>query len=121
MWDPSCVCNLHHSSRQCQILNPLSEGRDQTTSSWMPIRFINHWAMTGTPSCTFLSFFILSVPKTRKSSRIHNLHLGFMIYTWLKSLKSRLFSPESYLEMFNNSEKSINFFHYNNSILGTLC
>jgi len=26
--DPSC--NLHHSSRQCQILNPLSEARDRT-------------------------------------------------------------------------------------------
>ena len=28
MQDPSCVCNLHHSSRQCQILNPLSKARD---------------------------------------------------------------------------------------------
>ena len=28
--DPSCVCNLHHSSGQSQILNPLSEARDQT-------------------------------------------------------------------------------------------
>ena len=27
MWDPS-LCNLHHSSQQCQILNPLSEARD---------------------------------------------------------------------------------------------
>ena len=26
--DPSCVCDLHHSSRQCHILNPLSEARD---------------------------------------------------------------------------------------------
>ena len=26
--NPSCVCNLHHSSRQHQILNPLSEARD---------------------------------------------------------------------------------------------
>ena len=25
-----CVCNLHHSSRKCWILNPLSEARDQT-------------------------------------------------------------------------------------------
>ena len=25
MWDPSCICKLHHSSRQCQIL---SEARD---------------------------------------------------------------------------------------------
>ena len=28
--DPSHVFNLHHSSRQCQILNPLREVRDQT-------------------------------------------------------------------------------------------
>ena len=28
--DPSCACNLHHSSQQCQILNPLSVSRDQT-------------------------------------------------------------------------------------------
>ena len=26
--DPSCIYNLHHSSRQCRILNPLSEARD---------------------------------------------------------------------------------------------
>ena len=26
--DPSCVCDLHHSSRQRQILNPLSEARE---------------------------------------------------------------------------------------------
>ena len=26
--DPSCVCNLYHSSGQRQILNPLSEARD---------------------------------------------------------------------------------------------
>ena len=27
-WDPSHVCNLHHSSRQCRILNLLSKARD---------------------------------------------------------------------------------------------
>ena len=27
-WDPSCVCDLQHSSQQRQILNPLSEARD---------------------------------------------------------------------------------------------
>ena len=26
--DPSHVCNLHHSSYQCWILNPLSRARD---------------------------------------------------------------------------------------------
>ena len=27
-WDLNRVCDLHHSSRQCWILNPLSEARD---------------------------------------------------------------------------------------------
>ena len=33
--DPSYVCNLHHSSRQHWILNPLAEARDPTSSSWV--------------------------------------------------------------------------------------
>ena len=28
--DPSRICDLHHSSRQCQILNPQSRARDPT-------------------------------------------------------------------------------------------
>ena len=28
--DPSHICDLHHSSWQCWILNSLSEARDQT-------------------------------------------------------------------------------------------
>ena len=31
MQDLNVVCNLHHSSWQLQILNPLSEARDQTS------------------------------------------------------------------------------------------
>ena len=30
MPDLSCICYLHHSSPQGQILNPLREARDQT-------------------------------------------------------------------------------------------
>ena len=29
-WDPSSICDLHHSSQQPQILNPLSKARDPT-------------------------------------------------------------------------------------------
>ena len=29
-WDPSCVCDLHHSLQQCQISNPTERGRDRT-------------------------------------------------------------------------------------------
>ena len=28
--NPSHICDLHHSSGRCRILNPLSEARDQT-------------------------------------------------------------------------------------------
>ena len=28
--DQSCICYLHHGLQQCQILNLLSEARDQT-------------------------------------------------------------------------------------------
>ena len=38
--DPSGICNLHHSSQQCRILNPLSEARDRTYSSWMLVGFV---------------------------------------------------------------------------------
>ena len=28
--EPSRICDLHHRSRQCRILSPLKEARDQT-------------------------------------------------------------------------------------------
>ena len=41
-WNPSCVCNLHHSLRQHCICNPVSEARDQiylfTDTMW----FLTH-------------------------------------------------------------------------------
>ena len=36
MQDPSSVCDLHHSSRQCWILNPLSKAMDQTHNLTVP-------------------------------------------------------------------------------------
>ena len=40
MWDPSCICDLHHSSQQCWILNPLSEARDGTRNFMLTSRII---------------------------------------------------------------------------------
>ena len=34
--DPSRVCNLHHSSQQRRIVNPLSKGRDRTRNLMVP-------------------------------------------------------------------------------------
>ena len=46
--DPSHICNLHHSSWQRRIINPLSEARDGAHNLMVPswIRF--HCAMSGT-------------------------------------------------------------------------
>ena len=52
-WDPSHVCELHHSSRQHRILNPLSRAGVELTTSWFLVRFINHWATTGTSTSKF--------------------------------------------------------------------
>ena len=48
MQDPILVCDLHHSSRQHQILNPLSEARDPTCNLMVPIRILFCCAVTGT-------------------------------------------------------------------------
>jgi len=54
---PSCVCDLHHSSQQYQILNPLSQARDWThvllDTSWV----CYCWTTTETPDYNFLILF----------------------------------------------------------------
>jgi len=50
MWDPSCICDLHHSSWQHQILNPPREARDHARilmdTSWV----LNLWSHNGNSS-----------------------------------------------------------------------
>ena len=47
--DPSSVCDLHHSSRQCQIPDPLSEASHRTHGLMDTIRIHFHCATRGTP------------------------------------------------------------------------
>ena len=47
--DPSHICDLHHSSQQCWILNPLSEAKEGTWILMVPSWVRYHWATTGTP------------------------------------------------------------------------
>ena len=52
--DPSRVCDLHHSSWQRQILNPLRQARDRTCNLMVPSRISFCCATTGTPGmCVF--------------------------------------------------------------------
>ena len=52
--DPNHTCDLHHSSRQCQILNPLSRVREQTCNLMVPNQMRYHCATTETPFQRFL-------------------------------------------------------------------
>ena len=49
--DLSCMCNLHHSSWQCWILNPLREARGWTPSPWIwwvVLSLLSHsWELLG--------------------------------------------------------------------------
>ena len=51
--DPSCVCDLHHSSRQRRILNPLSKVRDQTPILMDTSRICFRWTTMGILSAFF--------------------------------------------------------------------
>ena len=53
MRDPSRICNLHSSSWQRRILNPMSKARDRTCHLMVPSRVCFHCAMTGTPRWFF--------------------------------------------------------------------
>jgi len=54
--DLSHICDLHHSSRQRQTLNPLSEARDWNFVLVDASQMRFHWATMGTP----VSLFIVS-------------------------------------------------------------
>ena len=47
--DLSRVCNLHYSSWQCRILNPLSEAREQSYNLMVPSQIRFCWTTTGSP------------------------------------------------------------------------
>ena len=52
--DPSRVCDLHHSSQQRRILDPLSEARDETPILMDASRVPFHCATTGVCLLTVL-------------------------------------------------------------------
>ena len=53
MPDPSCDCNLHHSSRQRRILKPRSEARGPTHILMILVGIVNHRATKGNPGVAF--------------------------------------------------------------------
>ena len=68
--DPSHVCNLHHSSRQRWILNPLRKARDRTHNLTIPSQIPFCCTTMGTPM----------------QAVIGNTKLFFLTQTWHSTL-----------------------------------
>ena len=75
MPDPSCVYDLHHSSWQHRILNPLSQARDQTRNLMVPSRICFRCTMMGTSKHSSDALFHLySVPPEWELSQWNVFH-----------------------------------------------
>ena len=87
--DLSHVCNLHHSSWQCWVLNPLSKAGDRTLNLMVPswIRF--RCATTGTPTLNFKGYFSCEIyvifwdqfPKTKTQKNTEVFPYDCCLYT----------------------------------------
>ena len=92
MRDLSCICNLHHNSQQCWILNPLIEARDQTHVLMDTSRFCNPLSHNGNSLVFILnSIFIID---TYTCSWTSLLQLFFLA----SSQRSQENIPQSYFE-----------------------
>ena len=77
--DPSCVCSLHHSSQQHQILNPLSESKDRTHNLMVPSQIRFPCTTTGTPLFALLTWICLR--KNRNHCRLPFVW-GCVFFMW---------------------------------------
>ena len=59
--DPSHICDLHHSTQQCWILNLQGEARDRTCVLMDTSQVHYHQATVGTPAAGFCLDFFLSL------------------------------------------------------------
>jgi len=89
IWATSHVCDLHHSSWQRWILNPLSEARDQTHNLMVPSRIHFLWATTGTTIFSFF-FFCALIPSRTQTSLGPSLSQSSLIYVLTQSSLSSL-------------------------------
>ena len=78
MPDPSCVCDPHHSSWQCQILNPLNEARDRTWNFVVPSWIHFCCTTAGTLGNAFLEEDCRGkMPFSSSSMKGHSVHLPY--------------------------------------------
>ena len=84
MPDLSCVCDLHRSSQQWQILNPLSEARDRTCVLMDACQICYCWATAGTLTLDniliWIFFYIGHIPSNYSES------VWFTVLPWVPVL-----------------------------------
>ena len=84
MWDPSLVCDLHHSSQQCQILNPLSDARDRIHNLMVPRQICFCCSMMGTSIHSLSTTCVLKLKWV--SCRQHIAVFFFSFYPFSQSV-----------------------------------
>ena len=88
--DPSHVCDLRHSSWQCQILDPLSKARDWTCNLKGPSRIRFRCATMGTPRSLFLFVVVVYFfPLYSMGTKLHmHVYILFppIVVLWYKYL-----------------------------------
>ena len=98
--EPSPICDLHHSSQQCWILNPLSETRDQTyvlmDTSWVHYR----WATTGTPALHFTWSVIWCLKFSWKGNKTRQSNASKITILGVFSCRKK---PGNYLFLLKNN------------------
>ena len=81
--DPSLVYSLHHSSRQHQILNPLSKARDQTHILMDHSQFRYHWGMMA-----FLFYYFFTA-----SMQYNSYSYGLVSLPWIVLQRQQFYLP----------------------------
>ena len=94
--DLSCVFDLHHSSQQSQILNPLSGARDWTCILMDITQVCYHWATMGAPRKQWLLYLSTTKRKiqwerkfsfiTKKDKIPGDILYRYIPYSWIRIL-----------------------------------
>ena len=90
--DPSRVCNLHHSSRQRRIPNPLSNARDRTRNLMVPSRIrypLSHDGNSLVLIIKFLTIILKDVTNDKNKRELTVLMVGNSLY-WLQRKRGEL-------------------------------
>ena len=90
MWDPVCICD--HSSRQCWMLDPLSEARDWTCILMDTSRICFHCTTMGAPH-NFVYYFLVLFPychhgKLPQTSWLKTIEMYSLVVLEARNLKS---------------------------------